>query len=289
MTQQSKLELPYIAVIPFAVLSDKDLQPNAKLFYGCLAGLAKKEGYCWASNENLADMFGVKERIVARWLETLEKKGFIHREVQNTPHLENKAFLWKTERKIFVNDGFSKNSYEHVQKYTPLGDVQKCATLTNKYLSIKKESIRKSEHVELTEQEYDDLVQAYGKLLVDQKILDMEAHCMNKRNGKAYKHSASELRSWCEKDKTSPHATQATYRSPEQKNRDFIKSLVANNPNLVRNNTLYVTDRYIELNDGKNIFNIGYKECVENIIDSWSKATGIRFIMPEIPLQKPQI
>ena len=158
------LELPFLAVIPHAVLADQDLQPNAKLFYGCLVGLAKKEGYCWASNEQLAEMFGVKPRIVARWLEHLGKKGFISREVQNTPHLDQKKFFWKTERKIFVHDAFSRNVCEHVrkdmsghvQKYMPIGDVQK-DTVNSKSLNeqekkcIKKFSKEKDVRGELKE------------------------------------------------------------------------------------------------------------------------------------------
>ena len=87
--------------------------------FGCLVGLAKKEGFCWASNEQLANMFGVKERIVSQWLSALENKGFISREIENTPHKENKHFFWKTERKIFVNDAFSKNLTSMHKNATP--------------------------------------------------------------------------------------------------------------------------------------------------------------------------
>lgn len=172
-------------------------------------------------------------------------------------------------------------------------NAQKGQTYNNDYemtYEMSKEYIRKSEHVELTQQEYDELVQAYGKPLVEQKILAMEARCMNKRNGKAYKHSASELKSWCEIQKQQPHASQASYKSPEQKNRSYIAEIVKNNPHLVENNTLYVTPRYVELNDGKNIKSLDYKkDPIEEIILSWSKATGVKFVMPEIKHIEPQI
>lgn len=111
MNARPALEMPYMAVIPFAVLSDEDLSPAAKIFFGCLAGLAKREGYCYADNDQLAEMQKVDRRQISRWLLQLERKGFVRRETVNRPYRDDEErFLWRKERKIYVSDGFSNNS-----------------------------------------------------------------------------------------------------------------------------------------------------------------------------------
>ena len=90
---EHELELPYFAVIPFAVLADNDLQPAAKIHYGCLSGLAKKEGYCWATNEQLAKIQGVSTKTVEKWNQTLSEKGYISREILNEPYKDKNGHL----------------------------------------------------------------------------------------------------------------------------------------------------------------------------------------------------
>ena len=107
------LEFPYISIIPYSVMSCTDLEPNAKLYYGCLAGLSKKEGYCWATDEQLAEMHKVSERQIKRWNDSLEKNGFIKRITENKPYEDSSGrWLWKKKRKIYVSEGFSKNVFE---------------------------------------------------------------------------------------------------------------------------------------------------------------------------------
>ena len=107
------LEFPYISIIPYSVMSCTDLEPNAKLHYGCLAGLSKKEGYCWATDEQLAEMHKVSERQIKRWNDSLEKNGFIKRITENKPYEDSSGrWLWKKKRKIYVSEGFSKNVSE---------------------------------------------------------------------------------------------------------------------------------------------------------------------------------
>ena len=263
MTQQTRLELPYLAVIPYAVLSDKDLQPNAKLFYGCLVGLAKKEGYCWASNEQLADMFGVKERVVVRWLESLEKKSFIIREVHNLPHLENKKFLWKTERKIFINDAFSKKVCEHVRKDmaegvqndTPIGHVQN-DTHNNKSISkeIKRERKGFGSHVEFSDQEYETWKEKLGESVLAEMIQAINDHCVNNRP-QGYKDYSAAMRTFL-KNRKAPPSTKCT----DSSNEEFSKSLISKNPTLTSRGTLVLGPAYLEIQDKGANWNISFKE-----------------------------
>lgn len=67
----------YYAIIPAAVRYDKDLPPNAKLLYGEITALCNKEGYCFASNEYFANLYGVSKRSITGWIASLEEKGYI--------------------------------------------------------------------------------------------------------------------------------------------------------------------------------------------------------------------
>lgn len=104
----NSIDYPYLAVIPYNVLCDKQLDDRIKIYFGCLAALAKKEGYCYASDKSLAEMKGVSVRTIERWNQKLEKLGYINRVVKNIPYRNSdNRMLWKNSRRIYVNDGFS--------------------------------------------------------------------------------------------------------------------------------------------------------------------------------------
>lgn len=81
----SKVEGAYYAVIPSDVRYDPDLRPNAKLLYGELTSLCNSTGYCWATNEYFAELYGLSVGTVSRLISQLEKKGYIRCEMAATP------------------------------------------------------------------------------------------------------------------------------------------------------------------------------------------------------------
>ena len=66
----------YYAVIPASVRY-ADIPPNAKLLFGEITALCSKEGYCWASNNHFAELYGVTRQTVSGWVALLERHGFI--------------------------------------------------------------------------------------------------------------------------------------------------------------------------------------------------------------------
>lgn len=86
----------FYAVIPAHVRYCKELEANAKLLYGELTALANMSGYCWASNQYFAELYGVEVRSIQNWLESLKKHGFIHIEIQKKG--------MKTDRKIWISN-----------------------------------------------------------------------------------------------------------------------------------------------------------------------------------------
>ncbi|MCL2381230.1 MAG: helix-turn-helix domain-containing protein [Treponema sp.] len=71
----------YYAVIPATVRYDKSLSPNAKLLYGEITALCKKEGYCWASNSYFANLYGVDRSSITHWIKRLADAGYVRVEL----------------------------------------------------------------------------------------------------------------------------------------------------------------------------------------------------------------
>lgn len=58
------------------------LPANAKILYGVLSSLMRREGYCWASNAQLAEAMHCSEDVVTRWISALTKAGHIRTQVE---------------------------------------------------------------------------------------------------------------------------------------------------------------------------------------------------------------
>ena len=66
----------YYAIIP-AEVRYSNLKPNAKLLYGEITALSGKLGYCYATNNYFADLYGVSKNTISSWISDLKKLGFI--------------------------------------------------------------------------------------------------------------------------------------------------------------------------------------------------------------------
>ena len=71
----------YYAIIP-ANVRYSSLKPNAKLLYGEITALSNKLGYCFASNNYFAELYGVSKNTVSRWIADLKSLGFITIEIE---------------------------------------------------------------------------------------------------------------------------------------------------------------------------------------------------------------
>lgn len=73
------------AVIPASVLYDTELRPNAKLVYGVISTLARKCGYCWASNAVIGEPLGLAKRTMEDIIRQLRDRGHIIVQVELDP------------------------------------------------------------------------------------------------------------------------------------------------------------------------------------------------------------
>ena len=67
----------YYAIIPANVRYDKALTPNAKLLYGEITALCNEKGFCWASNDYFARLYGVSKGSISSWIGQLAKMKYI--------------------------------------------------------------------------------------------------------------------------------------------------------------------------------------------------------------------
>lgn len=104
----------YYAIIPANVRYDKDLAPNAKLLYGEITSLCNEKGYCWASNQYFAELYGVSVLSVKRWINSLVTKGYVYRTFTYKPNSK------EIDKRILSIDSGIKIDTTSVQKcYDP--------------------------------------------------------------------------------------------------------------------------------------------------------------------------
>ena len=72
----------YFAVIPADVRYDDQIPANAKLLYGEISALINDKGFCHASNQYFANVYGMAEDTITRLISKLENAGYIVRELE---------------------------------------------------------------------------------------------------------------------------------------------------------------------------------------------------------------
>ncbi|WBY63695.1 helix-turn-helix domain-containing protein [Thermocaproicibacter melissae] len=101
----------YYAVIPANVRYDKSLSANAKLLYGEISALCNEKGYCWSTNKYFADLFGVSQTSISKWISSLVSKNYVY--VKIVYREGTKEIL---ERRMSI----VKESLEEIQSTPPL-------------------------------------------------------------------------------------------------------------------------------------------------------------------------
>ncbi|WP_370773405.1 conserved phage C-terminal domain-containing protein [Clostridium sp.] len=116
-------EANYYAIIPANVRYDSELSDKAKLLYGEITALTNKEGYCWASNNYFAELYGVKVLCIKRNIKDLVDKGYLKSVLIYDGKLVKERRLYLNNNGLFsdlnINDsGIKKDTKGGIKKDT---------------------------------------------------------------------------------------------------------------------------------------------------------------------------
>ena len=98
----------YYAMIPAYIRYNNQLKFAERLMYGEITALSNKEGYCFASNRYFANLYGVSQSTISRWISHLAELNSIkvealdHRLLDVTGIRNEKKEI--IERRIYLTD-----------------------------------------------------------------------------------------------------------------------------------------------------------------------------------------
>lgn len=72
-----KEEPNYYSIITYNVLYSDKISSSEKLLYATLTSLSQKDGYCYASNKYLSELYKTSDVTISRQLNKLKSEGFI--------------------------------------------------------------------------------------------------------------------------------------------------------------------------------------------------------------------
>nr|DAF76919.1 MAG TPA: replisome organizer protein [Caudoviricetes sp.] len=215
----------YFAIIPASVRYDNRLIPSAKLLYGEITALSNERGYCWASNDYFAQLYGVSKTTIKSWLKSLEDNGHINRIVKyknGSKEIENRWISISTPRQENLPTP-AGNLTDPRQENLPTPRQEICPdnnTSINNTINSTKEYIgdlptskkSKSKPVRQKYGEYKNVLLSDDQLEKlksefpndwEQRIDRVSEYCES--TGKTYKNYLATIRNWAKKDKTQPN------------------------------------------------------------------------------------
>ena len=83
----------YYAIIPANVRYDSKLKDKAKLLYGEITALCNEKGYCWATNEYFASLYGVSKTTISLLIKNLIESGYVNSQIiykEGTKEIQNR-------------------------------------------------------------------------------------------------------------------------------------------------------------------------------------------------------
>ena len=193
--------------IPREVWLNKDLSTNEKVLLADIASLGGMSNGCFATNQYLADFFGLSKDRISKLISSLKNKGYI------TVELVYKEGTYEVEQrliKIIPYSYFQLGGQNHLGGIGENNDYitnnYNINNNNNKSKSSKKRASKKSygqyKNVKLTDKELEDLIAEYGKDTIDEyiEIMDMKIE----EKGYKYKNFSLAMRNWMKKANVKP-------------------------------------------------------------------------------------
>lgn len=126
----------YYAIIPADVRYDDRIPANAKLLYGEVSALIGADGFCFASNQYFAQIYGMSVDSISRLFKKLEEHGYIKRELEKDKSgqvVRRKIFLSVSIPRIQPPDNFADTPRQNCGEGTckKVGDTNLSNTNNN--------------------------------------------------------------------------------------------------------------------------------------------------------------
>lgn len=182
--EEKKQETPnYYTVLPSNIRYDKRLKANEKVLYSEIAFLAKKHGYCYASNRHLAKLYGVSKVTISGRINNLIELGYLKSEPE---YLEDTKYIIR--RKLYITNDidilnksliYDKQMFKGDIKQNFKGDIKQKFKDNN--TSINNTSINKNIYSRADEKEDNFMVEVVDYL--------------NKKTDKNFKSTTSKTKS----------------------------------------------------------------------------------------------
>lgn len=86
MIEDERIYPNYFAIIPADIRYDKKIPNIAKLLYAEITALCNNTGYCWATNNYFADLYGISKYTVSRSINVLINHNYL---VSKTVYKDN--------------------------------------------------------------------------------------------------------------------------------------------------------------------------------------------------------
>src|SRR6266478_3614426 len=210
----------FYAIIPANVLYCKEVEPGAKLLYGTLTALAAREGYCWATNKYLGDLYDVDAKTIQRWLASLKDQKFICTEVE-TGGFQTTRRIWISPeiKKSFTarqkcREGKSKTVTPDDKNVLHIIDIDKHNEEEREEAAPPPPPIPQKIHkrVKIEQTKYDKLCEDFGEPKVVEMMERLDEYAdLNPKRFKQYACHAAVIRKWI-RDDSSKEASQPQSR-----------------------------------------------------------------------------
>lgn len=144
----------YYAIIPADVRYDDRIPANAKLLYGEISALIGAEGFCYASNQYFANVYGMSCDSITRLISKLEDAGYIKRELEKDKSgqvVRRKLYLSVSVPQIQPPDNFAGTPLQKRREGTCKKDGETNTSIIKE--KEKKKKTGKSEADTLTDEQ----------------------------------------------------------------------------------------------------------------------------------------
>lgn len=127
----------YYSIMTADVRYNKNLSSSEKILFAEITALANKQGFCSASNNYFAELYGKSKVTISRWISNLTKEGFLKSVLVKEGQEVKARKLYPITEHINKNDNTPINKNDNTYKQKDLEGINKNVKENN--TSINKE------------------------------------------------------------------------------------------------------------------------------------------------------